>query len=124
MSRWGNSKELTQASYGLVQQHSGMNRWAVRAAVDGAVVGGIGALIGLALMFGGEVMEVDAGDGGSGEGAAAIALGVLVVVVALIAGLTAAPLQLAGLVRVTDDVLHGRRCRRAGGTGGSAITSR
>ena len=108
MSKWGNSKELTQASYGLVQQHSGMNRWAVRAALHGAVVGGIGVLIGLALMFGGEVMEADAGDAGSGAGTAVIVLGVAIVVMALIAGLTAANLQLAGLVRVTDDVLHGR----------------
>jgi len=108
MSKWGNSKELTQASYGLVREHQGMNRWAVRAAIHGAAVGGIGVLIGLALMFGGEVMDANAGDAGSGAGVAGIGLGVVIVVLALIAGLTAANLQLAGLVRVTDDVLHGR----------------
>ena len=57
MSRWGNSKALTQASYGLVQEHPSMNRWAVRAAVHGAVVGGVGVLAGLGLMAAGGIMS-------------------------------------------------------------------
>ena len=109
MSRWGNSKALTQASYGLVQEHPSMNRWAVRAAVHGAVVGGVGVLVGLGLMAAGGVMSDTAEkSGGSTLGVVALVLGFVVVLAGLVAGLTAANLQLAGLVSATDDVLHGR----------------
>ena len=64
MGHWGNSKALTQASYGLVKEHPGMNRWTVRATVHGAVVGGVGVLIGLGLVGAGGVMS----DGSSGSG--------------------------------------------------------
>lgn len=105
MSRWGNSRELTRSSYELVKQNPGMNRWAVRAAVHGAVVGGIGALIGLGIVAAGGV----ALDGSSNVlGIAAIVVGVLVVIAAVIGGLTAANLQMAALVSATDDILHGR----------------
>ena len=105
MSRWGNSKALTQTSYGLVKEHPGMNRWTVRAMVHGAVVGGLGVIVGLAVAGVGEVM--DEGDG-SAMGMALMIVGGGIAVLAIIAGLTAANLQLAGLVRATDDVLHGR----------------
>ena len=109
MSRWGNSKALTQASYGLVQEHPSMNRWAVRAAVHGAVVGGVGVLAGLGLVVAGGVMSDSAAEsGGSTLGVVALVLGIVVVLAGLVAGLTAANLQLAGLVSATDDVLHGR----------------
>ncbi len=107
MSRWGNSKALTQTSYGLVKETPGLNRWAVRAAIHGAVVGAVGVLLGLALAVAGGVMSDT--DGGSGAlGVVVIVLGAVVVLLAVLAGLTAANLQLAGLVSVTDDVLHGR----------------
>jgi hypothetical protein len=106
MSRWGNSKALTQASYGLVKEHPGMNRWTVRAAVHGVVVGGLGVAVGLGLMLAGGVASE--GDNGSGMGLVALVVGAVVSVAAIVAGLTAANLQLAGLVSATDDVLHGR----------------
>ncbi len=106
MSRWSNSKVLTQTTYGLVREHPGMNRWAVRAAVHGVVVGGIGALVGLGLLAAGGVMA-DTSDG-SILGVVIMALGAVVLILASVAGLTAANLQLAGLVSAADDVLHGR----------------
>ncbi len=106
MKRWGNSKALTRASYGLVKEHPGMNRWTVRAAVHGAIVGGLGTLIGLGVVGVGTGMS-DSSDGGA-LGTLVLVLGALIVALGLIGGLTAANRQLAGLVRVTDDVLHGR----------------
>lgn len=108
MSRWGNSKALTQASYGLVKEHPQMNRWAVRAAVHGAVVGGLGVLVGVGLVVAGGVTSESAGSGGSAIGPIGLVLGAVIVVASVVAGLTAANLQLAGLVSAADDVLHGR----------------
>lgn len=107
MSRWGNSKALTQASYGLVKENPGMNRWTVRAAVHGAIVGGIGSLIGLAVVGVGAAMSD--GPDGSAVGVVVLVIGGVLVALGLVAGLTAANRQLAGLVQVTDDVLHGRQ---------------
>lgn len=106
MSRWGNSKALTQTSYGLVKEHPGMNRWTVRAAVHGAVVGGIGALIGIAVVVAGAAMSANSDT--SVMDTVVIVLGIVIAVLGVIAGLTAANIQLAGLVKATDDVLHGR----------------
>jgi hypothetical protein len=106
MSRWGNSKALTQTSYGLVKEHPGMNRWTVRAAVHGALVGGIGALVGIAVVVAGAEMS-DGKDAGA-MGTVVLVIGAVIAVLGVIAGLTAANLQLAGLVKATDDVLHGR----------------
>lgn len=111
MSRWGNSKELTQASYGLVKGHPGMNRWTVRATIHGAVVGGVGVLVGLVLVGAGAAMSDSSS--GSPLGVVAMVLGAAVAVLAVVAGLTAANLQLAGLVSATDDVLHGRELDEA-----------
>lgn len=108
MGHWGNSKALTQASYGLVKEHPGMNRWTVRATVHGAVVGGVGVLVGLGLVGAGGVMSDGSSGSGSTMGIVALVLGAVVVILSIIAGLTAANLQLAGLVSATDDVLHGR----------------
>ena len=108
MSRWGNGKALTQATYGLIKEHPGMNRWAVRAAVYGAVVGGVGAAVGLGIAAVGGVLADTSDGSGSVLGIVAIVLGVLVLVLANVAGLTAANMQLAGLVSAADDVLHGR----------------
>jgi hypothetical protein len=106
MSRWGNSKALTQTSYGLVKEHPGMNRWTVRAAVHGALVGGVGALVGIAIVVAGAEMS-DGKDAGA-MGTVLLVVGAVVAVLGVIAGLTAANIQLAGLVQATDDVLHGR----------------
>jgi len=103
MKRWGNSKVLTQASYQLVKEHPGMNRWTVRAAVHGAVIGGIGAMVGSVIVG----VGTETSDGGA-LGVVLTVLGAAIVALALIGGLTAANRQLAGLVRATDDVLHGR----------------
>ena len=109
MSRWGNSKELTQASYSLVKDNPGMYRWTVRAAVHGAVIGAIGSVVGLALMLVGDYMiNPDAPTEPSDFGFVPLVLGAIVVLGSVIGGLTAANRQLAGLIRVTDDVLHGR----------------
>ena len=97
MSRWGNSKALTRASYGLVKEHPGLNRWTVRAAIHGAVVGGVGVLLGLALVvLGAEMSDTSGGSDGSPLGVVAIVLGAVVVMGAVVAGLTAANTQLAG----------------------------
>ncbi|UDY34536.1 DUF6159 family protein [Dermatobacter hominis] len=105
MSRWGNSRELTKSSYDLVKQNPEMNRYAVKAAVAGAVIGGIGSLVGVVLLAVGDA----ALDGSKTVlGIVAMILGAIAVVGAVIAGLTAANLQLAALVSATDDVLHGR----------------
>ncbi|MEZ5239175.1 MAG: DUF6159 family protein [Microthrixaceae bacterium] len=105
MRQWGNSKELTRASYGLVKENPGMYRWTIRAAVHGAVVGGLGVLVGLGLVALGAAMA----DGSAGPlGIVVVVLGVLLVLGGMIGGLTAANTQLAGLVSATDDVLHGR----------------
>ncbi len=108
MSRWGNGRALTRTTYGLVKEHPGMNRWAVRAAVYGAVVGGVGAVVGLGIAAVGGVLADTSDGSGSVLGIVAIVLGVVVLVLANVAGLTAANMQLAGLVSAADDVLHGR----------------
>ena len=108
MSRWGNSKALTQASYLLVKEHPGMNRWTVRAAIHGAVVGGIGVLLGMGLIVAGVAMLGSSSGSGGVTGVVALAVGAVVILLASVAGLTAANMQLAGLVHATDDVLHGR----------------
>lgn len=107
MSRWGNSKELTHTSYELVRQHPEMNRWTVRATIFGALVGGVGVCAGLALAGVGGAMS-DSSGSDSSLGLVALIAGALIAIVSVIAGLTAANLQLAGLVAMTDDVLHGR----------------
>lgn len=109
MSRWGNSKALTQASYGLVKEHPAMYRRTVRAAIHGALVGGVGVLLGSALVGLGTAMsDSTAASDGSVLGLVAIVVGAVIVVLAVVAGLTAANVQIAGLVRATDDVLQGR----------------
>ena len=113
MSRWGNGKALTRTTYGLVKDHQGMNRWAVRAAVYGAVVGGIGAVLGLGIVAAGGVLADTSDGSGSVLGIVAIVVGVVVLILANVAGLTAANMQLAGLVSATDDVLNGRELDEA-----------
>lgn len=109
MKSWGNSKALTQSSYELVQANPGMNRWTVRAAVRGAIVGGIGAIIGLGLVGAGDLLsEPSHGSSSDALGTVLMIVGFVVVIGAIIAGLTAANHQLAGLVHATDDVLHDR----------------
>jgi hypothetical protein len=108
MSHWGNSRELTRASYDLVKANPGMNRWIVRAIVHASVVGGIGVLLAVALAGGGLLAGDKGGSAGSSVGVVALVLGLVVLVLAFLAAMTAANLQLAGLVSATDDVLHGR----------------
>ena len=111
MSRWGRSRELTRTSYDLVKQNGHMYRWTIRAGVHGAVVGGLGLLIGVVVSAIGAVMLDPGASGGSGGdvlGWIVAVLGVLVMLGASVAGLTVANLQLAGLVRTADDVLHDR----------------
>jgi len=105
MSAWGNSKQLTASSYELVKQNPAMNRYAVKAAVHGVIVGGLGSLIGLALFAVGDAALTGSNDV---VGVIAMIAGVVALVAAVVAGLTAANLQLAALVSATDDVLHGR----------------
>lgn len=104
MSHWGNSRALTRTCYELVKANPGMNRWTVRAAVHGAVVGGLGMLLAMAMLVGGGAVA----ESGSSLGLVGLVLGAILAVLAAVAGLTAANLQLAGLVSATDDVLHGR----------------
>ena len=109
MSKWANSRELTRASYSLVKENPGMNRWTVRAAVHGALVGGAGLIIGMVVFALGAVMlDSDSGSAAGILGWVVLALGLVVMFFGGVAGLTAANLQLAGLVQTTDDVLHGR----------------
>ena len=109
MRQWGNSRELTKVSYGLIQANPGMTRWTTRAVVHAAIVGGIGVVIGLVVLFGGiAVMDSTKDDSIGAASLALFVVGGLVTVLGLIAGLTAANLQFAGLISATDDVLHGR----------------
>lgn len=115
MKSWGNSKALTKSSYELVKANPGMNRWTVRAAVHGAVIGGIGSVIGLGIVGAGELLSDPkaetasaASTSSSTTGTILLVIGAIVVIISVIAGLTAANRQLAGLVHATDDVLHGR----------------
>lgn len=86
-----------------------MNRWTIRAAVHGAVVGGLGVVVGFALVGVGAMWtDNTSGSDTSLLGVAALIVGSIVVLLSVIAGLTAANTQLAGLVRTTDDVLHDR----------------
>lgn len=127
MSRWGRSRELTRTTYQLVHENPGMRRWTVRAALHGAVVGGVVVGVGAAIAAVGAAEVTGALD------AVAVVTGTLVVLAGLVAGLTAANVQLAALVAVADDVLHGRdpdeaaalataRSRRGPLTGWSAIS--
>ena len=103
MSKWGDSRQLTKTTYSLVKSTPGMNRWTVRAAVHGVVVGGLGVLLGLAIVVGGSLNEK-----GDDLNLVALIAGSIVMLLGLLAGRTAANIQMAGLVQVTDDVLHGR----------------
>ncbi len=105
MRRWGNSKELTRASYSLVKENPGMYRWTVRAAVHGALVGGIGVLVGVGLVVFGGLVGGDDNAGLGAVGIVALVLGALLVVASVIAGLTFANIQLAGLVSATLDAI-------------------
>lgn len=110
MNRWGRSRELTRTSYDLVRQNSHLYRWTVRAGVYGAIVGGLGLIVGVVVSGIGAAMLDSAGSEAPGDvlGWIVAALGVLVMLGASVAGLTVANLQLAGLVKTADDVLHGR----------------
>ncbi|MDQ2677391.1 MAG: DUF6159 family protein [Actinomycetota bacterium] len=103
MSRWGDSRQLTTTTYELVRTTPGMNRWTVRAAVHGAIAGGLGVALGFGIVVGGSLNEP-----GDQLNLVALIAGAIVVVLGLLAGSTAANIQMAGLVQVTDDVLHGR----------------
>ena len=105
MKQWGNSRELTKKSYDLVKENPGVTRWTVRAAIHGALFGALGVLPGLVLfVLGGDLLEGDSDT----LGIVLLALAVVLLVAGGLAGLTAANLQMAGLVHVADDVLHGR----------------
>ena len=105
MKQWGNSRELTRKSYDLVKENPGVTRWTVRAAIHGALFGALGVLPGLVLfVLGGDLLEGDSDT----LGIVLLALAVVLLVGGGLAGLTAANLQMAGLVHVADDVLHGR----------------
>ncbi len=103
MSRWGDSAKLTKTTYRLVKDTPGKNRWTVRAAVHGTVVGGLGVILGLGIVVGGSLNEK-----GDDLNVVALIAGAIVLVLGVLAGRTAANIQMAGLVHVTDDVLHGR----------------
>lgn len=108
MSHWGNSRELTRASYELVRSTPGMNRWTMRAAVHSAVVAAVGALISVGIVVGGAV-TLDSSNGTRDViGLVMLLVGLVGLVVTGVAALTAANVQFAGLISATDDVLHGR----------------
>jgi hypothetical protein len=108
MSHWGNSKELTRVSYGLVKDTPGMNRWTVRAAVHAAIVGALGALVSAGLVVAGAA-TLDSSNGTRDVvGLVLVVAGLLAFFVTGVLALTAANVQFAGLISATDDVLHGR----------------
>lgn len=109
MSAWGRSRELTRTSYEVVKKRPELRGFTVRAAVHGALIGGTGVLLGAAVAMGGSaILDPSNGSEGSAIGVVLVVLGVLLVALGSLAGLVAANLQLAALVRATDDVLHGR----------------
>ena len=118
MSRWGNSGQLTKASYGMVKQNPGLYKWTVRAAVYGILFGLIGVLPGIVLLgIGGALTENNDGSA-SGGAIAMFIIGTVVALIGLIVGTTAANLQMAAMVKAADDVLNNRAidedaCRQA-----------
>ncbi|MFV0315900.1 MAG: DUF6159 family protein [Microthrixaceae bacterium] len=100
---------MTHTSYELVKETPGMYRWTIRAGIQGAIIGVIGGGIGMFLVFLGEAMiDPEAPAKANPLGYVPLVLGALIALLGAVGGLTAANRQLAGLVMVTDDVLHGR----------------
>lgn len=118
MSRWGNSGQLTKASYGVVKQNPGLYKFTVRAAVYGILFGLIGVLPGIVLLGIGAALTENNNGNASGGAIVMFIIGTLLTLAGLIVGTTAANLQMAAMVQATDDVLNGRAineeaCRQA-----------
>lgn len=114
MKSFGNSKQLTKISYDVVKRQRRLYRWTVKAGVYGFVAGAAGVIPGAVLLGVSGVLDDGTDTTTSAAGASggsigmAIAGGVLIVI-GMVAGTTAANVQLASLVRAADDELHGRQ---------------
>lgn len=115
MKSFGNSKQLTKMSYDVVKRQRRLYRWTVKAGIYGFVAGAAGVIPGAVLLGVSGVLDDGTDTTGSAAGAAsggsigmAIAGGILIVA-GMVAGTTAANVQLASLVRAADDELHGRQ---------------
>jgi hypothetical protein len=99
------SKILTVKTYDLVKATPALKMWTVRAALHGVGLGAVGLLPGAALVAlgaGGFATEADSGN------TALLVAGIALMVVGVVAGWTAANIQIAALVAASDDLLHDR----------------
>ncbi len=113
MSGWQRSRELTAATYGLVQAERDLKTWSIKALVFGVGFGALGVVPGAVILAIGAAMGDETGPSAAAQtpesGAVALmVVGAVLIVLGWIAGATAASLQMAGLVAATDDLLHDR----------------
>ena len=113
MSGWQRSRELTAATYGLVQAERDLKTWSIKALVYGVGFGALGVVPGAVILAIGAAMGDETGPSAAAQtpesGAVALmVVGAVLIVLGWIAGATAASLQMAGLVAATDDLLHDR----------------
>jgi hypothetical protein len=109
------SKVLTAKTYELVKSRPDLKMWTVRAAVYGVGIGALGVVPGSILAA---VGAGDPTDPANAEAAATsiadsgntplFVAGVVLIVLGVIAGWTAANIQIAALVAASDDLLHDR----------------
>lgn len=109
------SKALTAKTYELVKSRPDLKMWTIRAAVHGLGLGALGVIPGAVLMAIGTGDSADATDASASAAAAAdsgnpalLVAGAVLVVLGLVAGWTAANIQIAALVAASDDLLHDR----------------
>jgi hypothetical protein len=114
------SKDLTTKTYDLVKSRPDLKTWTVRAAVFGVGIGALGVAPGSVLAALGSGAAADTGDAGSATTDAAssgspalLVAGIALIVVGVIAGWTAANIQIAALVAASDDLLHDRPSDRS-----------
>jgi len=116
MKSFGNSGKLTKMSYGVVKRQRRLYRWTVKAGIYGFVAGAIGVIPG-AVLIGISGVIADDPDGTASATTATTAsggswplaiAGFVIMVAGMVAGSTAANVQLASLVKAADDELHGR----------------
>lgn len=109
------SKALTAKTYGLVKAAPELKMWTVRAAAYAVGIGALGVVPGAILA------ALGAGDPTDPTGAEAavtsvadagntplLVAGIVLIVIGVIAGWTAANVQIAALVAASDDLLHDR----------------
>ncbi len=109
------SKALTVKTYDLVKSRPDLKMWTVRAAAYGVGIGALGVVPGSILAALGASDSTDVNEVGAAAAATAdsgnvplLVVGIALIVLGVIAGWTAANIQIAALVAASDDLLHDR----------------